>query len=108
MAIRKLNPHEWEAFFDAYSKRNLMDRQPEYADLRVLSKTRGHLEATQWLPLRGITYDPANDIVEIILEDLDHMITHPAEIYVDENGHGDINSMEIISRDGDKQILEVR
>jgi hypothetical protein len=108
MPIRKLEPTEWKVFFDTYSRNVLMSDRPEYADLRLLSGTLGNLEGTSWLPLRGITWDPGNEILEIILEDLDHLVARPSEIYVEQDGDGAIRSMEIVEKDGTKQILEMR
>ena len=37
------------------------------------------------MPLIGVTNDPKNDLVEIALEGLDHMIGRPREIYVQDD-----------------------
>jgi hypothetical protein len=36
--------------------------------------------------LLGISYDPKDDIIEIALEGVDHLIPKPREVYVEENG----------------------
>jgi hypothetical protein len=61
----------------------------------------------EWLPLLGITYDPKDDIFEIALEGVDHLIPQPQEVYVDE-GATSVVSMEIIDKDGRKQIVLLR
>jgi hypothetical protein len=35
----------------------------------------------EWLPVLGITYDPRDDIVEVALEGLDHMIHKPRDVF---------------------------
>ncbi len=108
MAIRKMPKKDWAVFFDEYSKRELMNKNGHYADLQLLSGLSGSVIETSWLKLQGITYDAKNDLLEILLEDLDHMIAHPDQIFVDQNSHGDILSMEIIEKDGTKHILEAK
>jgi hypothetical protein len=61
----------------------------------------------EWLPLLGLAYDPNDDIVEVALEGLDHMIPKPRELYID-NGIGSLSSLEIIDADGVKQIVKLR
>lgn len=108
MAIRKLPKKDWSVFFDQYSKRELMHDNGHYADLQLLSGLSGSVKETDWVKLQGLTYDAKNDLLEVLLENLDHMITHPDQIFVDENSHGDILSMEIIEKDGTKHILEAK
>lgn len=108
MATRKLTKNEWAKFFDQYSKRVLMNHDGHYADLQLLSGLSGNVKETDWLKLQGITYDEKGDLLEILLEDLDHMITHPDQIFIDENPQGDIVSMQIVEKDGTKHILEAK
>lgn len=108
MAIRRLEKRDWQVFFDGYSRKTLQDDQPEYGDLRLLSKELGNVQGTTWLPILGITYDPSGDVLEVQLEDLDHMIQHPREIYIDEDDRGVVQSLEVVQKGGDKQIIEIR
>ena len=64
------------------------------------------LEA-DWLPLLGIVYDPNDDIVEVALEGLDHLISKPRELYIEE-GSGGLTALEIIDADDVKQIVKLR
>jgi hypothetical protein len=43
----------------------------------------------------------------VALEDLDHIIEKPREIYVDEKGYG-IDSLEVVDADGARQIVKLR
>jgi hypothetical protein len=61
----------------------------------------------KWLPLIGVTYDPKDDIVEVALEGLDHMIHRPREIYVEDSA-GTFTSIEIADADGVKQIVRFK
>jgi hypothetical protein len=45
----------------------------------VASLDLGDQTQAEWLPLLGITYDPRDDVVDIALDGLDHMIRKPRE-----------------------------
>jgi hypothetical protein len=103
MAVRRLDKKEWRPFFDGVSK----VLQGERAEIEVLSLKLGDQVAAHWLPFFGITYDPKDDIVEIALEGIDHLIEKPREVYVDDGGRGVI-SLEIVDAGGAHQIVKLR
>ena len=104
MTTRKLDKTQWAPFFDGLSKVLLEGKQ---AEIEVASLALGSQVQAAWLPLLGITYDQNDDLVEVALEGLDHMIRKPREIYV-ENGAGALASLEIVDADGVKQIVKLR
>lgn len=108
MAVKKIGKKEWQSFFDNFSKKYLSDEQPEYAEIRVLSKESGAQPETGWSPLEGITFNPKDNILYVKVESLNRMIWNPSEIYVDEDDKGWITSMEIEESDGTKDIIELR
>jgi hypothetical protein len=55
----------------------------------------------------GLVYDPKDDLVEVALDGVDHMIVKPREIYLDEGLRGPM-SIEIIDAEGTKQIIKLR
>jgi len=79
---RKLQKAEWRPFFDTVSK--LLEAK--VAEIEVASLDLGDQIQAEWLPLIGITYDPNDDVVEVALDGLDHMIHRPREIYMDNEG----------------------
>jgi hypothetical protein len=103
MTIRKLDKSEWSKFFNAMS-RPLENRQ---AEIEVSSLAIGDQIDADWLPLIGITYDPKDDLLEVALEGVDHMIQKPREIHVDDTGL-ELNSVEVVDADGDRQIVRLR
>ncbi len=107
MSVRKLEKEAWEAFFDRFSREMIRNKRVDYAEIQVLSPEIGTQPETKWLPLIGITYDPKDDLLEIAVENLDHLIYHPVEIYVDEQD-GRINSLSITQKNGRKEIVELR
>jgi hypothetical protein len=103
MTTRKLDKKEWHTFFDGVT-RMLEGKQ---AEIEVASLHLGDQVAATWLPLIGITYDPEDDIVEVALEGLDHLIAKPREIYV-EGGNEAIAAVEIVDADDVRQIVKLR
>lgn len=108
MAIKRLEKKEWQKYFDSFSKNFLKDKQPEYAVIRVLTAYLGMQPATQWMLLKGITYDAKGDLLDIHLENFNRLIRHPSEIYVHEESNGWLSSFEVIQSDGTKDIIETR
>ena len=76
MTTRKLDKKEWHAFFDGVTKM----LEGKQAEIEVAALHLGDQIAATWLPLIGITYDPEDDIVEVALEGLDHLIAKPRAI----------------------------
>jgi len=103
MATRKLQKGEWRPFLDRMSK-VIAGSQAEIA---IDSLALGHQIEAEWLPLLGIAYDPKDDLVEVALEGVDHMISHPREIYVDDGGPM-LNSLEIVDDEGTRQVIQLR
>lgn len=103
MTIRKLDKKEWRSFLDGMSK----VLEGEQAEIEVVSLALGDQIEAEWLPFLGITYDPKDDVVEIALEGVDHLIEHPREIYVDDNVNG-IVSLEVVDAEGARQIVKLR
>jgi Family of unknown function (DUF5335) len=103
MTTRKLDKSEWHPFLDAISK--LLEAKE--AEVEVASLALGDQIEAEWLPLYGLAYDPKDDVVEVALEGLDHMIPHPQEIYV-QDGTAGLTSLEVIDSTGAKQIVKLR
>jgi Family of unknown function (DUF5335) len=103
MTIRKLEKPEWGPFLDAVSK--LLEAKE--AEIEVASLDLGDQVLVEWLPLLGITYDPKDDIVEVALDGLDHMIHRPREIYLD-NGAQALTSIEVVDANGVRQIVKLK
>jgi hypothetical protein len=103
MTTQKLDKSDWRRFFDRVS-RGLGGRQ---AEIEVASLALGDQVQARWLPLLGLVYDPKDDIVEVALDGLDHMISKPREIYSDSTA-GELTSLEIVDAEGTRQIVRLR
>jgi hypothetical protein len=76
------------------------------AEIEVDSLAIGSQIEAEWIPLYGITYDPKDDMMEIVLEGLDHMIHHPKEVYVEQDATG-VTSLEVVDDDDVRQIVRL-
>src|SRR5262245_30881801 len=99
MATRKLDKSQWQTYFDRVSK--LLEGKQ--AEIEVASLSLGDQVEAEWLPLFGITYDRNDDLVEVELEGLDHLINHPREIYVEDGPLG-LAALEIVTTDDVREI----
>jgi hypothetical protein len=103
MALRKLNKPEWRPFCDAMSRLLVGKR----AEIEVASLSLGDQVEAEWLPLFGIVYDPKDDLVEIALEGVDHMIRKPRELVADFGDLG-LESLAIIDAEDTRQVVRFR
>ena len=103
MPVQKLDRSQWQAFADHLSQALPgKEAEIEVAGLRL----GAHIEA-DWLPLLGVAYDPKDDLFEVVIGALDHLIPHPREVHV-ETGPAGIASLEIVDGDGLQQIIRLR
>ncbi len=77
------------------------------AEVEVASMNFGVQLAAEWIPLLGILYDHKNDLLALSFEGLDHMVRHPQDIYIQENG-GQLQSIEVIGNAGARHIIRLR
>ncbi len=103
MATRKLDKTQWREFLDEASK-VLVGSQ---AHIEVASLALGSQVEAEWLPVLGIAYDPRGDLVEVALENVDHMIARPRAIHI-ELGPPGLAAIEVIDADGGRQIVRFR
>jgi hypothetical protein len=103
MSTEKLEKSVWQSYFDQVSK----TLEGKLAEIEVNSLALGSVNQAEWVPIMGITYDKKNDLIEVLLEGLDHMIRKPREVFVEQNGVA-LASVEIIDEDNVAQIIKLR
>jgi hypothetical protein len=108
MDSKKITKKEWQKYFDTFSGKYLKDEQPEYVEIQVMSEEFGVHSETKWTVLKGITYDPKNDILEIQVDEMEHLISHPKEIYVNEEQDGWLSGILVIQKDGERNVIDIR
>ena len=103
MSVHQVEKNNWKAFFDTLT-RTLVGRR---AEVEVASLDLGDQIEAEWLPLIGMAYDPKDDLIEVALEGLDHLIRAPREVYVDFNVGGLIG-LAVIDSDHVRQIIKLK
>jgi uncharacterized protein DUF5335 len=99
---RKLAKHQWQAYFDNLSKhlhRNKVSVLVEGLDL-------GAQPEVEKVELCGVTYDYADDAIEITSDALTHRIAGPHDVYVQEDSSGALLAFKVTDDDGHEQIVQ--
>jgi len=94
---------EWERYCERVSKALATGE----AEVEVSSPELGAQMEADWLPFIGISYDPNDDIIDIALEGVDHIIEHPREISTEEE-LGTLSALQITDRDGVHHLVRLR
>ncbi len=103
MTIRNLEKPQRQGYFDRVSQ-HLGATQ---ARIELIGNDVGAQLEADWVGLVGLAYDPRNDELEIATDALDHHISRPREVYVDDGVEG-LHSVEIIDDAGNKQIIRLK
>jgi hypothetical protein len=103
MAITKLEKDAWHPYFDRVTK--ILDGKRVEVEVDSL-KIGAQIEA-EWLPLIGLVYDHKNDLVEVALEGLDHLIRKPRQVFVDQEAV-ELSSVEVVDADDFRHIIKLR
>ena len=94
---------EWREFFERFSSA-LSGSQ---AEVEVASLDLGDQIVAEWIPLQGITYDTADDLLDVSFDRLTHLIRHPRDIVIEERPEG-VSSVAIALRDGSRQVIRLK
>ena len=105
---RQLPRAEWKDYFDRFTREHLRDDAPGAASIEIMSPTLGDQFEVSSIRLLGLSFDPKAEDLEVALENIDHLIFHPKEIWVLEGEPGFIATLEVISPDETKEIIYVR
>lgn len=100
MASRILAKAEWHFFFDRVAGA----LEGKRAQVEITGLRLGDQIEAKWVPLLGITYDQKNDLLEIAMEGLDHLIRKPTSITIMEGADG-LSGLEIVDSDQYRQIV---
>ena len=99
----ELKKESWSTYFEKLS-RALEGKQ---ALVEVGSLPIGNPVAVQWLALRGITYDHKDDLLDLDLGEIEHVIQHPAAIRVEATAT-DVRSIEVVDAARTKHVISLR
>ncbi len=100
MTTEVLTSERWQPFFDRISK-SLTGRPVR---VEITSLAIGHQVEADSMALLGLTYEPKNDVIELALEGLHHVIRCPLQVFVEHQGT-QVLSIEIVDAAGERQII---
>jgi hypothetical protein len=101
--MRNIPKSEWRSFFDRMSKALL----GKWAEIEVAQLDLGDQIVAEWIPLLGVTYDSKDDLLDVALDRLDHLIHRPKEIMVDESLEG-LTTVAVVDADGARQVVKFK
>ncbi|HKR89998.1 MAG TPA: DUF5335 family protein [Phenylobacterium sp.] len=79
----------------------------QLARLEVADQKLGDQIEAEWTPLLGVSYDPKDDLFEIQLEGVDHLVRHPRSFAIREHG-GLADSVAVGDDQGAEHIVTLR
>jgi hypothetical protein len=103
MTARAIDKKDWAAFCDGVSR----VLEGSNVEIEVNSLDLGSQLERGWAPWISISYDPEDDIIEIALEGVDHLVNGPREMVADLDDR-EINALQITDGDGRKHLVRLR
>lgn len=100
MATTQLAKSRWKDYFDRVSK----VLGTKLVELEVAGLGLGDQVEVDWVPLIGLTYDPRNDVLSVVVEGIEHNIQHPQQIHVEQDVET-LHSIEVKDAAGEQHIL---
>ena len=100
---RRIPRGEWQAFFDRLSEVAMGKR----AEIEVASIDIGDQIVAEWLPLLGMTYDSRDDLLDIALTGLNHLIRRPRQLFIEEGPDG-VELVAVVAEDGTQQVVRLK
>jgi hypothetical protein len=105
MPIRTLEKSAWNDYFNLVSKIVLIGKR---AEVEVASLSFGAQIEAEWVLLLGVVYDEKDDILEITLDGLDHLVHRPLQIHVDEGASSILSGFAVLDHAGCRHIVRLR
>ena len=104
---KKIDQGRWLEFLSMFSNGN----RGRLVAIEVADMSNGDQPLTDTSPLLAIDYDPANKGDDLVITigrdevDYSHKISAPVEIWEFQDDNGNVVALEIIDRDGAKNIV---
>lgn len=108
MQTRTLPREAWESYFSELFRKFFRDPNPEDATVELVSRELGDQVITDVARVIGITYDPKDNVLDVALEGLDHLIYRPKEIAVEERDDGFPEVISVVRDDGSRELIRLR
>ena len=104
----QLSPATMADYFTRFTKRYLVNESTEVVDIEIVSPSLGDQVEATGSHLRGITYEPKRNALELELEEGDVRTFKPKEVWAVEEDNGFLRALEIVREDDTREIIQVR
>ena len=101
--MRAIEKSDWAAYCERMT-RGLVGKR---AEIEVDSLQVGAQIQAKWVPILGVDYDPKDDLFEVAVEGLDHLIYRPREVYAEESASG-LSLLAIVDGEGTRHLIRFR
>jgi len=103
LRTNKVSSDQWDSKFNQISQK-LENRN---IDIEVVAMDLGDQFAATGVHLKGLTYEPRDNVIQIASDDFSHIINSPSEVYftLDEESIESIKSIELIDSEDRKHIV---
>jgi hypothetical protein len=101
--MRAIEKSDWAAYCERMT-RGLVGKR---AEIEVDSLQVGAQIQAKWVPILGVDYDPKDDLFEVALEGLDHLIYRPREVYAEESASG-LGLLAVVDGEGTRHLIRFR
>ena len=103
MTARSIEKSEWAGFCAAVSQA----LEGSQAEIEIASLDLGGQVEKNWAPLIGISYDPEDDVIDIALDEVDHIVNQPQELLAELDDMS-VSALQITDADGTRHLIRLR
>lgn len=94
---------KWAEFCDRVSKQLVGLR----AEVEVQSLDIGDQIEAEYVPFLGLVYDHKDDLIEVALEGLDHLIRKPKELFTKGDKDG-LDAVLVVDAEGTRHLITLK
>jgi len=77
-------------------------------EVEVEALNLGDQMEAEHVPLKGLSYDPKDDVVQVWVGDIDHLIHHPQKIMVVYDSDERLIAIDITDREGEQHLISTK
>ena len=77
-------------------------------EVEVEALNLGDQIEAEHVPLKGLSYDPKDDVVQVWVGDIDHLIHHPQKIMVVYDADERLIAIDITDAEGEQHLISTK
>ncbi len=104
----KIPRERLQEYFDAFTKRFLKDASIESVDVEIMEPEIGDQVLAEGAHLRGVTFDPHDNALELALDVGDHRIYDPEEVWTLEEDDGFLSAIEVVHASSAREVITLK